>query len=708
MYYGGRYIIRFRNQGANGGQIININIWDTLTQSPTPLPDIQEHNLMAAGDPLHIRVIDNDEDKFTPIRAKEAEIKFLSDQWYNLSTFALNSEDDRWLVEITVEDTGEYLFYGHLVLNDCSTEFMDNYNHLVITLVATDGIGLLKDQPLTRPDGTVPKDYYTIIEYISWCLQKTRLQLKINVINNLMEETMQGLPAYAHVYIWAKTFEDEIGTLEDCYTVLEKILGEECFITQWRGEWWIMRIDEFDYNQTYYDIYSYDGTALGTVDGNLFEKTIGKDLPMQLIAPASIVTLERPHSFIEEDFRYELPREIIDNIDFSRGTYIGDVIVNGVTTKRYTIADWTTKRGTPDSGLTPLVTPYLNKIYDVNGRETERYVVIPKPAVPDTNTTWIASNPVPLAIKDKFNVSVDYRFSNAVSSGSELVLIMSVRLYGEDGSFWFLADIKGNLFDEGVTKWVQVPTWAGPINSGTGNAITFRLNFSMMDEDQWNGATWEAPPLPVGGNVVIGLHSLNTSAFPYDDVDIHYQNLQFDYIPYIDGTYRKFTAQSSKVSQTGNYRAKRKKQVFISDSPKKLFKGALFKEVNGNYQLTKGWYNAGVPFIRAMNPVDPVYITPLGRTQAFSVWNQYGRVMRIFDCNIKGLDTDSIAPDLINTFFISDQSPHTDHKYFMLLHYDMDFYRCTWQGFFAEVFDSALEKDYSKPFEFKYIENSDT
>lgn len=706
MYYGGRYIIRFRNQE---GVIILINIWDTLTQSPTPIPDPYEHNLTAAGDPLHIRVVDNDEDKFSPIRAQEAEIKFLSDQWYNLNTFITDSEDDRWLAEIMVEDTGEYLFYGHLVLNDCSSEFMDNFNHLVITLIATDGIGILKDMPLTKPDGTVPKDYHTIIEYISWCLQKTRLQLRINVINNLREESLQNLPGYAYVYIWAKTFEDEIGTLEDCYVILEKILGEECFITQYRGEWWIQRIDEIDYNQTYYDIYSYDGTALGTVDGNPFEKTIGKDLSMQLIRPAAIVTLDRPHSVIEEEFKHELPKELIDNINFSRGTETGTFVVNGVTEKHFTIEDWTTKRGDPDNPDTPLVTPYIKRVYDINSRETERYVVIPKPAVFNIASTYIQSNAVPLRAKDKFTASVDWRFSQQVSSGTELVLMFTVRYYGDDGSLWLLADIKGNQFDTGVTKWVQVPNWNSTINSGGGNDFRHRINFDMNDElDSWNTVSWDAPPVPVGGYVHFELHSMNRSALPFDDVDVYYSNLRLDYIPFINGTYREVTGQICKVSQTGNYRAKRKKQVFISDAPNKLTKGALFKEVNGRYQLTGGWFSAGVDFIRATIPnVDPIYITPLGRTQAFSVWNQYGRVMRIFDCNIKGLDTDSIAPGLINTFFISDQSPHTDHKYFLLLHYDMDFYRCTWQGFFAEVFDEVIEKDYSKPFEFKYIENTD-
>jgi hypothetical protein len=69
---------------------------------------------------------------------------------------------------------------------------------------------------------------------------------------------------YDVVYLDAKTFESEIGESENCYTVLEKILGEDCFITQWKGNWWIFRLDEMENNPVYVAEFDLVGTYIST------------------------------------------------------------------------------------------------------------------------------------------------------------------------------------------------------------------------------------------------------------------------------------------------------------------------------------------------------------------------------------------------------------------------------------------------------------
>lgn len=50
---------------------------------------------------------------------------------------------------------------------------------------------------------------------------------------------------YDKCYLDARTFVDN-GEYDDCYTVLEKILGHSCCLFQYKGEWWIVRIDEYE------------------------------------------------------------------------------------------------------------------------------------------------------------------------------------------------------------------------------------------------------------------------------------------------------------------------------------------------------------------------------------------------------------------------------------------------------------------------------
>jgi hypothetical protein len=662
--------------------------------------------MIPSGDPFHITTIDNDEDKFTPIRAKQATIQFLADNNFNLNTFAANSEDSRWFVEAYIEDSVnplvsvKYLFQGFLVLNDLSQEFIDNSAHPVVTLTATDGLGLLKDLALTKPDGTNPRGPNKIIEYVSWCLQKTGIQASVNVMNNLMEESFPGLPAWDNIYLDAKTFEDEINTCINCYDVLTRILGEECFLTQWGGEWWIRRIDEYEGNTNYRDAYNYQGIYQNTLSNLSYRKFIGQNTPTQLIAPAALVTLERPHSFVKETYDFEYPKEIIDNIDFSRddknpfytNTYTDTTDNNLVKTeKRYVLEDWGVWKGTPNNPLNSSVNGYIRRIF-VDGYEKERYAVLPQTSslVP---VHWIESVRIPIYQYDKFTLSVDFSLGKNISGSSQTIQQeVQIMVYGDDGSKWVYGNdpITGGKY-----------TWARYIEGNINGDLKIRTSYDKksQDETQWQTVAATVDPVPVTGEVVIRLFQ---SGFQ-DQTETRYDNVQFGYIPYINGSYQKYSGQYNKVSQTGDYKANRDKPIYISDSPRKLFRGSLLKKINNKFVLAGKWYNGAVPSLRSGPPSG--YMHPYGFIQAYSVWNQYRRTMRLFDGNLFGLQTQyNDPPDLMHSFEFYDISPHTQNKKFMLVHYDMDFYRCTWNGFFAEVFDTVIGKKYDDTFEFKFIE----
>jgi hypothetical protein len=94
------------------------------------------------------------------------------------------------------------------------------------------------------------------------------------------------------------------------------------------------------------------------------------------------------------------------------------------------------------------------------------------------------------------------------------------------------------------------------------------------------------------------------------------------------------------------------------------------------------------------------YRHPFGYNQAYSIWNQNNRPFRIIDFAAKRLNT---MPDIIHKYGVNQATQHTEHKTFMLLHFEQDEKSCRWRGVLAEVWDDTKPKDYTSTHEFKYI-----
>ena len=147
-------------------------------------------DLEMADNPVIIRTVDNDEDKFTSIRSKAAEIRVHTNNDVNVMTFG-GGGDNQYQVTISVGTESNVIFTGWLSISDLSQTFLPDPNVLVLT--ATDGLGFLKDVPLTDFDGQIPEYENKLIDYISWCLSKTGLELDIAVEMNLIEKDSSPL-----------------------------------------------------------------------------------------------------------------------------------------------------------------------------------------------------------------------------------------------------------------------------------------------------------------------------------------------------------------------------------------------------------------------------------------------------------------------------------------------------------------------------------
>jgi len=574
------FIYRITNQAFDAlndvQEITDISDNDNLIDDGA---DAQLINLNGTGEPSKLSTLDNNEDPFTVIKALQLVKKFHSEAGLNMNTFASGS-DNRWSVHNYIGDATQTVFKGFLVLDDMSERFMFDPNEVVLT--ANDGLGLLKDIPLTDFDGRNPSSYNRIIDYIAWCLSKTGLQLQINCAFNIKNKGLIGdirIPGigaqhfFEVNYLDAKTFENTAGTCINCYQVLEYILGEEAEIFQAKGMWWIVRKDEREHPTRGLYISTFDsyGTFIENLGERVYNKIIQKEEKVFFSKEETNVVPSRPLKSVELDFDYEIPLEIPDNVDFIRGSVIDD---SDPLTKTYQIDDWDLVRwnaGTITSNA------YIKRVFNVANYEIEKYVVI-TPSTSFETATFLRSKPIYVGIKDRLNISVDFRFSTDISGGSDIFFfIIEPYLIDDNGKYWQLLNInRGNGYE-----------WSGPFTSLTQSVIEEHWIPNDIDDSKWRNISYAIDEMPANGRLYVGLMQPNQHSTSFDNLlEIHYSNLSVEYHPFINGSYTKFKGQSQTVTQDGNYKAKRKKPVYISDSPKRLFKGSLHQVLIYNNIIT--------------------------------------------------------------------------------------------------------------------------
>lgn len=535
--------------------------------------DESEQELELADAPVVLQTVDNSEDKFTTIKSKSCTLRVFTTDVVNAMTFA-NGGDNQYKVEIAVNSETDVIYTGWLSISDLGQTFQPDPNVLVLT--ASDGIAFLRDIPLTDSEGRFLTGPHALIRYISWCLQKTGLELDIWIQMNILEQNaIYDYPEYHfynYIYTDAQTFEQEVGSLENCYSVLEKILGEFCEISQQKNVWFIKSIDEANYAQFRICRFDYEGTPIDYIT-ETYTKDIGADSEFYSLAfmnDDARLSLQRPYKFVEHNFDYEYPIESITNMAFDRGDLIDG---SNPLEKTYKLDNWTMIQGVPGYYAGPSSTQYINRVFDANGYETDRYVVItPKPytGMSLQLQTYTQSEAFYIQERDKFNVSVDWRLENNIGTGGGNYNLMQTVLKGDDGSWWLLG-----VPTIGSTEYTWYDTSNWTVNTGKG------LISVDWDEDltEWQTVSWEAPPAPVGGKLYVWLYQFNQISNSPDDVNIWYANLTFTYLPYINGSYQKYSGQRHKSEQVIDNKASRVSNVYLTDSPKRELKGAMLRRL---------------------------------------------------------------------------------------------------------------------------------
>lgn len=491
---------------------------------------------------------------------------------------------------------------------------------------------------------------------------------------------------YDVVYLDAKTFEQSIGVSEDCYTVLQKILGDDCCLFQYNGEWWIVRIDEYDNNPLYEATFDASGVLdHGPTETDL-DFSIGFDQNVLFAGADQLLTYERPHKFVSEKFPYNNPIEIVCNIDFNRGTGDSPSDTTASETIDLQLDCWSFFReGSPSTGDNLDQTPepgsigVLRKFFEF-GYEKSRYLV--------TRQTggfrhYLKSTEFQVSAGDRLELSVDFRLDTSETVTN--INPVHVRLIGFDGFFYdWDYDQPSN-----VSQWVQK----------TGSDIvfdtSFRYDWSGQDTTEWTTISGLSLKMPVDGLLVIRLlNGVDT------DWQLWFSNLNIDYQPLLNGSYQKYSGHTNTVTRTDEgYAAKRENEVSIGDSPSPVIKGTMFTEDSGRYRIVEVFYPAAKYAITGAP--DPSQIKPYGWHQAYAVWNQYKQAVRIISGSLQGLGNP--WPGLLHRFTLTDTNANTVNRYFLLISFTQDWKTGSWNGTFVECFRTDLGKSYDDPHTFKYL-----
>lgn len=762
--YGIIYRMEFLN--AEGFTVrVNISPTDILipdVATPTVIP------LTGSGTPVIVSASDNDEDKFTQIRSKSAKIQFVSDSSIGLdsSTFSQGG-DNLWVCDIILQDTPEYIFRGFLMMADNQQPFQPDPQY--VTLTATDHLAALKEIALVDYGGDNPIGKFKVGQFIAFCLLKTGLAFNIKVVNNLRAGSAQFTMAttfasggntltvadtkifypgqriiitgtvsnnatlfvktvdsstqitvvntiasegpvnatitdynsqfhwYDKVELDSKTFEVEIGKCENCYSVLQKILGEDCFITQWNGEWWVFRVDEMEDNPVYVATFDSNGLYVSTAAGTQYDKSIGRNEDSKFANADALLRFVRPHQFVKEKFSFNTPLEVPCNVAFLRGT----IVLDTPTRKIYTLDCWDKFKAPGNSVSTATVHLYVDY---VDGYEVNRYIVF----FDNGDFNFLQSEEIPVKQGDKFNIEVTRRMqSNHGSGGTDPCV--QVRLYGNDGTFW-----THHGKNAGAAADSDSAYWKACTSSFTTNQKFFAFEISDDQDDTQNIDLFsgEGAPVPIEGYLKILVYN---SALYGATEDTYIQKVSFEYIPYINGTYERYSGQSTQIDriETG-YFANRDKEVSISDSPKPLLKGGMFLTIDAGSGdrswLFPNWFNAATNGGTFTGLPSTDYLHPYGYIQAYSVWNQYkgyknsldrGIGINIFSGSIKGL-TDN-WPDLLHRYSLTDMNNQTNNRYFLLISLSQDWKSCLWTACFVEIYNRVILKSYNDPLLFKYV-----
>lgn len=512
---------------------------------------------------------------------------------------------DEWKIIVTI-DTQPY-FHGFITPDEGNAPFQDKPYDLTIT--ATNGLALLKDVPLVDVDGVDFVDDNTLISYIAGALKQTLLDLPIRIYCGVFATNMFGKAdsinwdMFQQAYLDYRTFKKDAVTFTSCYEALKIILYKFCSLEYWNGMWLIQNIAEKQYRRgdNFYVDYDVNGeNPAGAQDDNNYSQ-VGANLDLYPINENQQISSRFAVKSVKTIYNYNIWPEIPLNNKFERGEEFetgdapdeddidndGDVSEIIGTYKKFTIPDW-------DFGIVDLFTgptfpmsapegdSYRKSIYNFFGVELERKIVIDTPTTSTSGIVqWLRCKPIPVNRGDKFKISTQKKFANDFTgSGDTFTQALRVYLVLPSGTdYYALSNTVGGAATN-VGRWV--------LESGTPPDALIIDYVEDQNSTKYADCAVETLACPADGDLYI---AFNCSATGSPGAQQFYKDFQFEYLPFVGGGYIPVKGDYWLRSQNVNFPDKAEEEVFISDSLKRVLKGALiFKNETVDELLGPSWY----------------------------------------------------------------------------------------------------------------------
>lgn len=488
----------------------------------------------------------------------------------------ITAEHDEWYVLVNVDS--QTYFEGWLTPDEGNALFQDKPYE--VTIRATNGLALLKDVSLVKADGNDFTSDHQLIEYIAGALNQTGLALPIRCccqyFNEQMNDKADGLQydMFGQTYLNYRTFLSDATTFVSCYDALKIILDKFCRLEYWDGFWLIKSIAELQYVPAGADFYvNYDSNGqnpTGVIETHNHAQ-IGKAVDIYPINEDQQIYSRYAIKSAKTIYNYVVWPEIPKNNKFERGTLLSTTSLGGgFEERRYSIPDWTF--GWAPSGFIGLPsvntpsdasTAYRLSVFNQYNVEESREIVVDSPG--NSQQEWLQSEAIPVRVNDKVKIGFDHKTDFSLTGNHNLAYVYIVPTAG-GSKIWL----------DNLNHWRGSGFGAYEYFYDNGENTNAYVSFSL-----------EPFAIPVDGNLYVAFHNNRGSASKF-----YYKNFTFEYQPYVAGSLQQVKGDFWIRQQNKVFPDVASEEVLISDSPRKVLKGAML--VASNSLTTPTWYRYGI------------------------------------------------------------------------------------------------------------------
>lgn len=218
----------------------------------------------------------SDVDLFSPHRGSECDLNIAVTSGDDYS-FLYTTDARKYLVKIYKYILSSTLYWSGYLLPG---QIVDSFKYSrILTVRATDGLGILKEQPYVDDATGLPyDDYEAEIVIIARCLLKTGLELPIRSLVNLC--TSESIPIAAtndtllNAYAQQRRLQDaELNSVSCIDTIDQLLIPLGATIRQSVGVWYILRVAELADATVKYREFDKDGAYVGNGTLTLIKAT---------------------------------------------------------------------------------------------------------------------------------------------------------------------------------------------------------------------------------------------------------------------------------------------------------------------------------------------------------------------------------------------------------------------------------------------------